>query len=102
MGKPLISTLKETVPSDIFILGGGGRGMSEKWPSSSALRSVGLLWVAISVVLALVWSYFSSEWWAVGVGVVAAFFFVEGIAHLNVYAVMADTLRTPQEKDVTK
>ena len=100
MGKPLISTLKETVPFYSSIL--GGEGMSEKWPSSSALRSVGLLWVAISVVLALVWSYYSSEWWAAGVGVVAAFFFVEGIAHMNVYAIMADTMQTPQEKDVAK
>ena len=76
--------------------------MNEKWPSSSALRSVGLLWVAISVILALVWSYFSSEWWSVGPGVLAVFFFVEGIAHMNVYAIMADTLQAHEERDVTK
>jgi len=76
--------------------------MNEKWPSSSALRSVGLLWVAISVILALVWSYFSSEWWSAGPGVLAVFFFVEGIAHMNVYAIMADTLQASQEREVTK
>jgi hypothetical protein len=76
--------------------------LSEKWPSSSALRSVGLLWVAISVILALVWSYFSSEWWSVCPGVLAVFFFVEGIAHMNVYAIMADTMQTTEERDVAK
>ena len=73
--------------------------MNEKWPSSSALRSVGLLWVAISVILALVWSYYSSEWWSVGPGVLSIFFFVEGIAHMNVYAIMADVSEAPEERD---
>ena len=72
--------------------------MSEIWPSSSALRSVGIIWIVVSVILALAWSYFSSEWWSVGLGVLAVFFFVEGIAHMNVYAIMADVFQAPKEE----
>jgi hypothetical protein len=64
--------------------------MSEKMPSSSSMRSAGFVWLIVSVFLALVWSYYSSEWWSVAIGVLAVFFFVEAIAHVNVYAVLFD------------
>ena len=56
--------------------------MTEKMPSSSSMRLAGFLWLIVSVVLALVWSYYSSEWWSVAVGVVAVFFFVMAIGHM--------------------
>ena len=55
--------------------------MTKKMPSITGLVLAGFLWLIVSVVLALVWSYYSSEWWSVAVGVVAVFFFVEAIAH---------------------
>lgn len=64
--------------------------MSEKWPSSLSLRLMSLLFLIVSIILALVWSYYSSEWWSIAIGVLAVFFFIEAIAHLNVYAVLAD------------
>jgi len=76
--------------------------MSKKWPSSSSLMLVGFLWLIVSIVSALVWSYYSSEWWSVVIGVVAVFFFIEAIAHMNVYAVMADIMPAQQTKESTK
>ena len=70
--------------------------MSEKLPSSSSMRLMGFIWLIVSVILALVWSYYSSEWWSVAIGVLAVFFFVEAIAHMNVYAVLADIM--PERK----
>jgi len=56
--------------------------MTKKMPSITGLVLVGFLWLIVSVVLALVWSYYSSEWWSVAVGVVAVFFFVMAIGHM--------------------
>ena len=70
--------------------------MSEKYPSSSSMRLVGFVWLIVSVILALVWSYYSSEWWSVAIGVLAVFFFVEAIAHMNVYAILPDII--PERK----
>jgi len=55
--------------------------MTKKMPSITGLVLASFLWLSVSVVLALVWSYYSSEWWSVAVGVVAVFFFIEAIAH---------------------
>ena len=41
-------------------------------------------------------------WWSVAPGVLAVFFFVEGIAHMNVYAIMVDTMQDIREKTVQK
>jgi len=76
--------------------------MSEKWPSSSSLRLMSFLFLIVSVILALVWSYYSSEWWSVAIGVVAVFFFIEAIAHMNVYAVLADLMPERQKREPTK
>ena len=73
--------------------------MPEKMPSSSSLRLAGFLWLAVSIVLALVWSYYSSEWWSVVIGVGVVFFFIEAIAHMNVYSVMADVIPAMQKKE---
>ena len=75
--------------------------MTEKMPSSSSMRSAGFLWLIVSIVLALVWSYYSSEWWSVAIGVVAVFFFIEAIAHMNVYSVMVDIMPAMQKKEQT-
>jgi len=76
--------------------------MSEKWPSSSSLRLVSFLFLIVSIILALVWSYYSSEWWSVAIGVLAVFFFIEAIAHMNVYAVLADLMPERQKREPTK
>jgi hypothetical protein len=76
--------------------------MTEKTPSSSSMRAAGFLWLIVSVVLALVWSYYSSEWWSVAIGVVAVFFFIEAIAHMNVYSVMVDIMPAPQKRETAK
>ncbi len=76
--------------------------MSEKLPSSSSMRLMGFIWLIVSVILALVWSYYSSEWWSVATGVVAVFFFIEAIAHMNVYSVMVDIMPAPQKREPTK
>jgi hypothetical protein len=76
--------------------------MTEKTPSSSSMRAAGFLWLIVSVVLALVWSYYSSEWWSVAIGVVAVFFFIEAIAHMNVYSVMVDIMPAPQKREPAK
>lgn len=76
--------------------------MTKKRRSSSSLRLFGFLWLLVSIILALVWSYYSFEWWSVAAGVVAVFFFIQAIAHINVYAVMGDIMPAPQTKDPTK
>lgn len=70
--------------------------MSEKLPSSKAMRLAGFLWLIVSIILALVWSHYSSEWWSVAILVLAVFFFIEAIAHMNVYAVLVDFM--PERK----
>jgi len=70
--------------------------MTEKMPSSSSLRIAGFVWLIVSIILALLWSHYSSEWWSVAIGVLAVFFFIEAIAHMNVYAVLADIM--PERK----
>ena len=75
---------------------GGDKTMTGKMPSSSSLRIVGFVWLVVSVILALLRSYFSSEWWSVAIGVLAVFFFIEAIAHMNVYAVLVDIM--PERK----
>jgi len=61
--------------------------MDEKIPPSRELRFFGVFFVIVSIILVLVWSYYSSEWWSPVIAVIAAFFFIEGILHMNVYAI---------------
>jgi uncharacterized membrane protein YdcZ (DUF606 family) len=63
------------------------------------MRLVGFLWLIVSVILALAWSYYSSEWWSVAPGVLAVFFFVESIAHMNVYAILGDLMSELQKRE---
>jgi len=70
--------------------------MTKKMYSSSSLRIFGFIWLIVSIVLALLWSYYSSEWWSAAIGVLAVFFFIEAIAHMNVYAVLVDIM--PERK----
>ena len=76
--------------------------MTDKMPSSSSMRLAGFLWLFISIILALIWSYYSTEWWSVAIVVVAVFFFIEAIAHMNVYSVMVDIMPSMQKKEPTK
>jgi len=48
-------------------------------PTAAKLAS--LMWLVISVICVLVWSYYSSEWWSPAILVLAIFFFVEAIQH---------------------
>jgi len=56
----------------------------------------------VSIILALVWSYYSSEWWSVAIGVLAVFFFIQAIAHLNVDAVLVDLMPEWQKREPKK
>jgi len=76
--------------------------VTEKMSSSSSLRIFGFIWLIISVILAMVWSHYSSEWWSVAIGVLAVFFFIEAIAHMNVYAVLVDIMPELQKRDPKK
>ena len=73
--------------------------MEEKPPSDRMLIIGGIFWLILSLISVLVWSYFSPEWWSPVILAIAVFFFVEGIAHMNVYAIMADISEAPEEKD---
>jgi len=55
--------------------------MTKEMPSITGLVLASFLWLIVSVVLTLIWSYYSSEWWSVAFVVVAAFIFAEAIVH---------------------
>jgi len=74
--------------------------MTEKTPSISSLkRSFAMASAAlllVSIILALVWSYYSSEWWSVAIGLLAVYFLIESIAH-GVYEEMVDLIQAMRE-----
>lgn len=56
--------------------------------SSRGMQLGGFVWLIVSIILALVWSYYSSEWWSVAIWVLAVFFFIAAVAHMFVYSVL--------------
>lgn len=48
----------------------------------------GFVWLIVSIILALVWSYYSAEWWSVAIWFLAVFFFIAAVAHIFVYSVL--------------
>jgi MFS-type transporter involved in bile tolerance (Atg22 family) len=63
--------------------------MNEKTPSIKPMIA-GIVWLIISIILVLVWSRYSSEWWSPAVLLLTMFFFIAAIAHVFVYSVLPD------------
>ena len=55
--------------------------MDEKPPSERMLMLGGLIWMILSIIAVLVWSYFSSEWWSAAIGLLTVYFFIESVLH---------------------
>jgi len=53
------------------------------------LELLGSVQLIAGIVLVLIWSFYSSEWWSVAFGFLAVFFLVEAIWHY----VVCDCLR---------
>jgi len=53
----------------------------------SGTELVGTMNLIAGIVMAILWSYFSSEWWSIVFGFLAVFFLIEAIWHyiLNDY-----------------
>ncbi len=63
--------------------------MNEKVPSTKIMLG-GIGWLIVSVVLVLVWSYYSSEWWSPAILLLTIFFFIAAIAHVFIYSIMPE------------
>ena len=48
------------------------------------LELLGSIQLVIGIILILMWSFFSSEWWSVVFGFLAVFFLIEAIWHFAV------------------
>ena len=59
----------------------------EPLPSSSSMMIRGTVHLIIGIIMVLIWSYFSSEWWSAAFGFLAAYFMIQAILHANVYSV---------------
>jgi len=57
--------------------------------STSSLELLGSVQLIVGIILILLWSFFSSEWWSVVFGFLAVFFLVEAIWHY----VLSDYIR---------
>jgi membrane protein YdbS with pleckstrin-like domain len=53
----------------------------------SGIELVGTMNLISGIIMALLWSYFSSQWWSAAFGFLAIFFLVEAVWHyiLNDY-----------------
>ena len=60
-------------------------------------RNASAVLLLLSVILALVWSYFSSEWWSIAIGLLAVYFLVGSITH-GVYEELLDLLQAMRER----
>jgi membrane protein YdbS with pleckstrin-like domain len=60
--------------------------MKKDWRNASAVLLI------LSIILALFWSYYSSEWWSVAIGLLAVYFFIGSITH-GEYVELVDLLR---------
>jgi membrane protein YdbS with pleckstrin-like domain len=65
--------------------------MKKDWKNASAVLLI------LSIFLALVWSYFSSEWWSVAIGLLTVYFFIGSITH-GEYVELADLLHTRERE----
>jgi len=61
----------------------------ENMKSTSSLELLGSVQLIVGIILILLWSFFSSEWWSVVFGFLAVFFLVEAIWHY----VLSDYIR---------
>ena len=61
--------------------------MSEKLPSTASMMLRGTVHLILGVIMVLLWSFYSSEWWSAVFGFLAIFFLIEAILHMNVYGV---------------
>ena len=59
--------------------------MSEKLPSTASMMLRGTVHLILGVIMVLLWSFYSSEWWSAVFGFLAIFFLIEAILHMNVY-----------------
>jgi hypothetical protein len=57
--------------------------------NTSSLELLGSVQLIVGIILILLWSFFSSEWWSVVFGFLAVFFLVEAIWHY----VLSDYIR---------
>jgi len=55
----------------------------------SGTELVGTMNLIAGIIMALLWSYFSSQWWSVAFGFLAVFFLIEAIWHY----ILTDYLR---------
>lgn len=61
--------------------------MVEKVPSTSTMQMRGLVHLILGIIMVLLWSLYSSEWWSAVFGFLALYFLVQAIIHGNVYSV---------------
>ena len=61
--------------------------MKRKLPSTSSMMMRGTVHLILGIIMALLWSFYSSEWWSVVFGFLALFFLIQAILHMNVYGV---------------
>ena len=55
----------------------------------SGTELVGTMNLIAGIIMALLWSYFVSQWWSVALGFLAAFFLIEAVWHY----ILTDYLR---------
>ena len=72
--------------------------MTEKMKKN--YRNASAVLLLLSIIFTLLWSYFSSEWWSVAIGLLAVFNLIGSITH-GVYEEIVDLLQIREHKQET-
>jgi hypothetical protein len=62
------------------------------------LELLGSAQLIVGMILVLLWSFYSSEWWAAVLGYLAAFFLIEAIWHF----ILCDYIRHCKKATITQ